>query len=124
MACTPAHQTSVTFTASSVTTLTLKSPRFGNGEPLDPHIIVHRTRSGDVYKYKRGSLLKQFSLTFDKIDKDTAAAIRTFIGDSAGKTITYTDHFGTAFAGCIKSPELREVAGQIGFEWNLTFEID
>lgn len=123
MACTPNHASTVTFAASGVTTLTVPSPRLGNGESLDPHIIIHRTRSGDVYCYKRGSLLKSFPLNFDKLKKDDMDLFRTFIADSAGKVITYTNHFGTAYTGYLRNISVREVARELGFEVELTFEL-
>lgn len=123
MACTPTPNSTVTFEASGVTTLTVPSPRLGNSEPLNPNLIIHRTRSGDTYCYKRGKTLKKFSLDFFKLKKDDSDNFRTFIVDSAGKLITYTNHFGIEYTGYILDPSFREVSNEFGFEMSLTFEI-
>lgn len=123
MSCTPSLAATVSFAASGVTTYTCKRPELNNGEPIDPHIILMRTRNGDLYVYKRGGLLKKLSLKFRGFRKDQSDDFRTFISDSAGKVITYTNHFSVAYTGVISSFDFAEEQNEKGFTVDLTFEI-
>lgn len=131
MSC-PTLTSNVTFAAASVTTLTLRKPEEGNSKDIDPHLILHRTRSGLVYCYKRGTPLKSMALSFKALEISDAANIETFITNSAGKLITYTDYYnspnGTTYTGYIRNSDLRDSTlntgtANRGFAWTLTFEI-
>ncbi len=122
--CTSTAATTVTFTTvGGAYSITLPGPKFDNQETFDPHIILHRTRSGDLYVYKRGSPLRGMQFVFYKMKKDKYDSLITFLTNSAGLKVTYVNHFGVSYVGVIRTPQFRENGRELGFEVSFTFEI-
>lgn len=124
MTCTPTLQTSVTFAATAVTTLTLKLPDFGNTKSVDLRIIDHRSRNNTLFIYKRGSSRKSKNLSFSGLRQDELEAAETFFEDSRGKIITYTDHFNDAYTGFVKQYTVTENKREYGFDLAFEFELE
>lgn len=81
--------------------LSLRSPEFGNIQTLNTQIQAKRSRSGELYLFKRTPVYEQMKLEFAKVDEVTFTKIISFIKQTAGTLVTYVDHKNQRWQGYI-----------------------
>jgi hypothetical protein len=80
--------------ANATRTIELKNPEFDDENNYDLQTSFRTSMSGQIRSFKKTNINK-FVLFFTEVSRNKAMEVRSFLLESAGSRITYTDFNGT-----------------------------
>lgn len=75
-------------TASPTTIITIRDPQLGNGERVDTHAVIRRTRSGELKSVDNWHNNKVHSFSFSVLTRTERNDLESFLITTAGQEIT------------------------------------
>jgi len=107
------------------TTITLRSPDWGNSYSLNDNDIRRYTRSGvlRVFDDANWAVILVYKYSFSRIQKSVITALKAFLELNAGLSVTFTDHLGVVRVGYIQTPVQEIVAVRPDCSYDVSFEM-
>lgn len=102
----PSNSGSLKLTASDSTSVTLRTPDFGDSDSYEPYRVSRTSRGGDIQIYRdpMWPATEVFSFKFSYLDPAIVDSLLDFLKTYAAQQITLVDHFNRTWHGFILTP--------------------
>lgn len=106
--------------------LELKTPTFNDQEAIDTSRIQRRSIGGSLIVYRDENWPKGFSLnySFENLSLEARDNIVSFLRETLGKEIKFTDHNSKVYKAIITNPKdfISEELSDCGFTWKVNLQ--